>query len=85
MVEAAGVYAALGHKGAAAFRSPPQALPNMPVRPAGVMHAWRRNTPGCGAPSAPPRRLPQVYEWRQYQLHPGYGSVPKLLAAFADG
>jgi hypothetical protein len=27
----------------------------------------------------------QVYELRQYQLHPGYGSVPKLLAAFADG
>jgi hypothetical protein len=27
----------------------------------------------------------QVYEYRQYQLHPGYGSVPKLLAAFADG
>lgn len=29
--------------------------------------------------------LPQVYEFRQYQLDPGYGSVPKLVAAFADG
>jgi len=27
----------------------------------------------------------QVYEFRQYQLNPGYGSVPKLVAAFADG
>jgi hypothetical protein len=27
----------------------------------------------------------QVYEFRQYQLDPGYGSVPKLVAAFADG
>ncbi|WIA12449.1 hypothetical protein OEZ85_012484 [Tetradesmus obliquus] len=56
MVESAAVYEALGKPGAAAFRSPPQTLPNNPV-----------------------------YEYRQYQLHPGYGSVPKLLAAFADG
>jgi len=28
---------------------------------------------------------PPVYELRQYQLHPGYGSVPKLLAAFQEG
>lgn len=26
-----------------------------------------------------------MYELRQYQLHPGYGSVPKLLKAFEDG
>lgn len=27
----------------------------------------------------------QVYEFRQYQLDPGYGSVPQLVSAFADG
>jgi hypothetical protein len=26
-----------------------------------------------------------IYELRNYQLHPGYGSVPKLLEAFAKG
>lgn len=26
-----------------------------------------------------------VYELRQYLMHPGYGSVPKLLEAFAEG
>mmetsp|Transcript_9031 Transcript_9031/g.15687 ORF Transcript_9031/g.15687 Transcript_9031/m.15687 type:complete len:274 (+) Transcript_9031:3-824(+) len=26
-----------------------------------------------------------VYEMRTYQLHPGYGSVPKLVQAFASG
>jgi hypothetical protein len=26
-----------------------------------------------------------MYELRQYQLHPGYGSVPKLLKAFEEG
>ena len=26
-----------------------------------------------------------MYELRQYQLHPGYGSVPKLIEAFAKG
>eukprot|EP00775_Hariotina_reticulata_P015155 gene15155-biopygen1975 len=56
MVEAGSIYSAVGRSGAAAFRSPPQTLPNTPV-----------------------------YEFRQYQLHPGYGSVPKLMAAFADG
>jgi hypothetical protein len=29
--------------------------------------------------------ITQVYEFRQYQLDPGYGSVPKLVSAFADG
>jgi hypothetical protein len=28
---------------------------------------------------------PGLYEWRQYQLSPGYGSVPKLLKAFEEG
>lgn len=26
-----------------------------------------------------------VYELRSYQLHPGYGTVPKVLEAFAQG
>lgn len=26
-----------------------------------------------------------MYELRQYQLHPGYGSVPKLVETFAKG
>ncbi len=29
--------------------------------------------------------LQVIYELRNYQLHPGYGSVPKLLEAFARG
>lgn len=28
---------------------------------------------------------PALYELRQYQLHPGYGSVPKLMEAFEKG
>eukprot|EP00879_Flechtneria_rotunda_P023623 GHRR01024994.1.p1 GENE.GHRR01024994.1~~GHRR01024994.1.p1 ORF type:complete len:220 (+),score=50.15 GHRR01024994.1:747-1406(+) len=56
MLEATGVYKALGLDGAAAYKSPHQTLPNKPV-----------------------------YEFRQYQLRPGYGSVPKLLAAFEQG
>lgn len=28
---------------------------------------------------------PAMYELRQYQLHPGYGSVPKLIEAFKKG
>jgi len=28
---------------------------------------------------------PALYELRQYQLHPGYGSVPKLIEAFRKG
>ncbi|KAF6240403.1 hypothetical protein COO60DRAFT_1709046 [Scenedesmus sp. NREL 46B-D3] len=43
--------------------------------------------PGAASFRSPAQTLPNtpVYEMRQYQLHPGYGSVPKLLAAFADG
>ena len=40
------------------------------------------------SPPPPPVELifPQViYELRSYQLHPGYGSVPKLLEAFRKG
>jgi NIPSNAP len=33
------------------------------------------------APGTPPA----MYELRQYQLHPGYGSVPKLIEAFRKG
>ncbi|KAF8071348.1 NIPSNAP3A [Scenedesmus sp. PABB004] len=43
---------------------------------------------GFASPRGPAGAAPEgspVYELRQYQLHPGYGSVPKLLAAFADG
>lgn len=36
-------------------------------------------------PRPPPGSPPPVYELRQYQLHPGYGSVPKLLEAFRRG
>ena len=28
---------------------------------------------------------PALYELRQYNLHPGYGSVPKLIEAFRKG
>lgn len=28
---------------------------------------------------------PALFELRQYQLHPGYGSVPKLIEAFSKG
>lgn len=28
---------------------------------------------------------PALFELRQYQLHPGYGSVPKLIDAFEKG
>lgn len=28
---------------------------------------------------------PAMYELRTYQLHPGYGSVPKLYEAFSKG
>jgi hypothetical protein len=42
-----------------------------------------------GAPGAAafvaPSGAPGMYELRQYQLHPGYGSVPKLLKAFEEG
>jgi hypothetical protein len=43
-----------------------------------------------GAPGAARFALPVdcasgMYELRQYQLHPGYGSVPKLLEAFEQG
>ncbi|KAG2489369.1 hypothetical protein HYH03_012199 [Edaphochlamys debaryana] len=36
---------------------------------------------------APPPKRPGkvVYEMRSYQLHPGYGSVPKLVEAFSAG
>lgn len=54
MVEATGLYKAVGASGAAAFTAPESGRPGM-------------------------------YEWRQYQLHPGYGSVPKLLKAFEEG
>mmetsp|Transcript_32859 Transcript_32859/g.72584 ORF Transcript_32859/g.72584 Transcript_32859/m.72584 type:complete len:271 (-) Transcript_32859:35-847(-) len=34
----------------------------------------------------PPGRDPKaIYEMRTYQLHPGYGSVPKLVEAFRKG
>ena len=36
-------------------------------------------------PRPPPGAAPAVYELRQYQLKPGYGSVPKLLQAFRQG
>lgn len=36
------------------------------------------------SPPSIPGNLP-VYELRQYQLHPGYGSVPQLLKHFAHG
>ncbi|GLC46162.1 hypothetical protein PLESTB_001196400 [Pleodorina starrii] len=37
--------------------------------------------------SPPPKEGPAkvVYEMRSYQLHPGYGSVPKLVEAFSAG
>ena len=35
--------------------------------------------------SATPGTPPAMYELRQYQLHPGYGSVPKLIEAFKKG
>jgi hypothetical protein len=41
-------------------------------------------TPGAAA-FAPPPGPAGMYELRQYQLHPGYGSVPKLLKAFEEG
>ncbi|EFJ42285.1 hypothetical protein VOLCADRAFT_107330 [Volvox carteri f. nagariensis] len=34
-------------------------------------------------PTAGPAKV--VYEMRSYQLHPGYGSVPKLVEAFSAG
>ncbi len=36
-------------------------------------------------PPSPPGAVKPLYELRQYQLHPGYGSVPKLLDAFSVG
>lgn len=49
--------------------------------------AFKAPTPAAAAASgsgaAAPR--PALYELRQYQLHPGYGSVPKLLRAFEEG
>ena len=41
--------------------------------------------PGAAAFQSPAGVSPGLYEWRQYQLHPGYGSVPKLLRAFEEG
>ena len=38
--------------------------------------------------SNPPRsaeKFPPIYEMRTYQLHPGYGTAPKLREAFAQG
>ena len=40
---------------------------------------------GAAAFMPPQVDTPGMYEWRQYQLHPGYGSVPKLLKAFEEG
>jgi hypothetical protein len=36
-------------------------------------------------PAPQPGTPPAMYELRQYQLHPGYGSVPKLIEAFKKG
>lgn len=41
--------------------------------------------PGAAAFAPPPGASRGLYELRQYQLHPGYGSVPKLIAAFTEG
>ncbi|GBF99804.1 hypothetical protein Rsub_12557 [Raphidocelis subcapitata] len=41
--------------------------------------------PGAAAFAPPSGAGPGMYELRQYQLHPGYGSVPKLLKAFEEG
>ncbi|KAI8464487.1 MAG: hypothetical protein J3K34DRAFT_440321 [Monoraphidium minutum] len=40
---------------------------------------------GAAAFAPPAGGGPGLYELRQYQLHPGYGSVPKLLKAFEEG
>lgn len=51
-----------------------------------IYSALGRHTGAAGFRS-PQQTLPNtpVYEFRQYQLDPGYGSVPKLVSAFADG
>jgi len=41
--------------------------------------SFRPPAAGAPGPGGP------VYEMREYQLHPGYGSVPALRAAFAEG
>lgn len=40
---------------------------------------------GAAAFRSPQGGGPGMYEFRQYQLHPGYGSVPKLIKAFEEG
>jgi hypothetical protein len=44
--------------------------------------AFQGPTHGPRAPGEPPAAM---YELRTYQLHPGYGSVPKLYEAFSKG
>jgi hypothetical protein len=47
--------------------------------PAASFHA-----PAPAAGAERPRQQ-AIYEMRTYLLHPGYGSVPKLLEAFREG
>ncbi|KAG1676124.1 hypothetical protein FOA52_004964 [Chlamydomonas sp. UWO 241] len=42
-------------------------------------------TRDSAAPAGSSSSAPGIYEQRTYQLHPGYGSVPKLLEAFRKG
>ena len=45
----------------------------------------REAAAGNGAWSREEGAAPALYELRQYALHPGYGSVPKLIEAFQKG
>jgi len=44
------------------------------------------DSPGAAAFKPPAAAIGAgMYEFRQYMLHPGYGSVPKLIKAFEEG
>lgn len=56
-----------------------------------AQHVYAATGAGPAAAFQPPAAQQQqeqrqaVYEMRTYLMHPGYGSVPKLLEAFAEG
>ena len=82
MVEASAVYEALGLPPTSEFQ--PNSAPSTPgkVRQRGATQHSGINSAGQKLSCLTPQAL---YELRNYQMHPGYGSVPKLIDAFTKG